>query len=307
MKSAKPKICVVGSLMTDLVFRVERLPRPGESMPGKEFGLFLGGKGFTQALACHRLGAEVTMVGRVGKDYFAELFFQKLTEEGMKADFILQDKEAGTGVACPIIDDSGQNAIIGIGRANMRIDLRQVEAAREEIESADVLMLQFEIPYPVSRRAAQIAKASGALVLLDPAPIHNAGVLINEEVDYIVPNEIEAAALARTQPAEVWAEAEVKAGRSGVIISLGAEGALVFDQQGRRHFPAFPVQPVDSTGAGDAFRAGLAVSLAEGKGIEQAVRFANACGALACTVLGAEPSMPRRDDVERFLKSQEYR
>ena len=305
MKSAKPKICVVGSLMTDLVFRVERLPQPGESMPGKEFGLFLGGKGFNQALACHRLGAEVTMVGRVGRDYFAGLFLQKLAEEGMRADFIFQDDEVGTGVACPIIDDSGQNAIIGIGRANMRIDLSQVEAAREEIESADVLMLQFEIPYPVSRRAAQIAKASGAIVLLDPAPIHNAGVLISEEVDFIVPNEIEARALAQSQPVELWAEAEVKAGRSGVVISLGAEGALVFDQQGRGQFPAFPVQPVDSTGAGDAFRAGLAVSLAEGKGIDQSVRFANACGALACTVLGAEPSMPRRDRVERFLREQE--
>ncbi len=306
MKSARPKICVVGSLMTDLVFRVERLPRPGESMPGKEFGLFLGGKGFNQALACHRLEAEVTLVGRLGKDYFAELFLKKLAEEGMKTDFIFQDGEAGTGVACPIIDDSGQNAIIGIGRANMRVDLRQVEAAREELESADVLMLQFEIPFPVSQRAAQIAKAAGAIVLLDPAPIHNAGGLINEEVDYIVPNEIEAGALAQTQPVEVWAEAEIRAGRSGVIISLGAEGALVFDQQGRRHFPAFPVQPVDSTGAGDAFRAGLAVSLAQGKGIDQAVRFANACGALACTVLGAEPSMPRRNDVERFLKIQEF-
>lgn len=305
MKSGKPKVCVVGSLMTDLVFRVDRLPKPGESMPGKGFGLFLGGKGFNQAIACHRLGAEVVMVGRLGTDYFGDLFIQKMEAEGMDIRFLRRDPDAGTGVACPIIDDSGQNAIIGIARANLKIDLEQIEEARERIESADVVMLQFEIPYPVSVRAARIAKNGGALVILDPAPAHNTQTVIDEAVDYIVPNEIEAAALAQDLEVEEWAAREVRAGRTGVVISVGAEGAIVFDQKGRRYFPPFSIKPVDTTGAGDAFRAGLAVMLAEGRGIDAAVRFANACGALACTALGAEPSMPRRDQVERFLMEQE--
>jgi len=291
--------------MADLVFRVKRLPRPGESMPGDEFGLFLGGKGFNQAIACHRLGAEVTMVGRLGKDYFGELFLKKMAEEGMSAGFVRQDEEVGTGVACPIVDESGQNAIIGIARANLRIDIEQVEAAREELESADVLMLQFEIPYPVSFRAGAIAKKAGALVMLDPAPIHLSEPVVDSPVDFIVPNEIEASELAQGRTVTEWAEAELARGRKGIVVSIGADGALVFDQDGRRYFPAFKVRVVDSTGAGDAFRAGLAVSLTEGKSLDQAVRFANACGALACTVLGAEPSMPRREAVEEFLLKQE--
>ncbi|MEO0069865.1 MAG: PfkB family carbohydrate kinase, partial [candidate division WOR-3 bacterium] len=138
---------------------------------------------------------------------------------------------------------------------------------------------------------------------LDPAPVHNL-IFPTEPIDYIIPNEIEAAELARGKPIDLWAEEELKSGRKAVVISVGALGAVVYDKNGKRNFPAFPVKVVDSTGAGDAFRAGLAVSLASGKDIDEAVRFANACGALATTVLGAEPSMPTLDQVERFLQEQ---
>ncbi|MEO0070264.1 MAG: ribokinase [candidate division WOR-3 bacterium] len=305
MKSDRPKICVVGSFMTDMVFRVKRLPRPGESMPGEEFGLFLGGKGFNQAVACHRLGAEVVMVGRLGQDYFGDLFLEKMAKEGMRADFVRRDPKQGTGVACPIVDEKGQNAIIGVSRANLHLSLEQVEEARKEIEAADVLMLQFEIPKEVSFRAAAIAKDAGAVVLLDPAPFHNVQMPIAEEIDYIVPNEIEAEGLAQGRSVDLWAEGEIRKGRKGIIISVGAEGAIVYDQRGRRNFPPYQVKVVDSTGAGDAFRAGLAVSFAEGKTVDEAIRFANGCGALACSVLGAEPSMPRREQVEEFIRQRE--
>ncbi len=301
------RVCVVGSCMTDLVFRVHRFPRPGESMPGEEFGLFLGGKGFNQAIACHRLGAEVVMVGRVGEDYFGDLFLEKMAAEGMTTEFVWRDPVAGTGVACPLIDASGQNAIIGISRANMRIDRTQVAAAREAIAQADVLMLQFEIPHQVSFEAATIAHNAGAIVLLDPAPFHNIELPIDQPVDYIVPNEIEAAELAGGGSIDRWAAAELERGRKAVVVSVGADGAVVYDGRGRRRLPAYRVKVVDSTGAGDAFRAGLAVSLARGKDIDSAVRFANACGALATTVLGAEPSMPNLRQVEEFLARQEVR
>ncbi len=298
------RVCVVGSFMTDLVFRVHRFPRPGESMPGEEFGLFLGGKGFNQAIACHRLGAEVIMVGRIGADYFGELFLKKMAEEGMSTEFVWRDPEMGTGVACPLIDASGQNAIIGISRANRRIDREQVAAAKEEIARADVLMLQFEIPRQISFQAATIARNAGKTVLLDPAPFHNIELPIDQPIDYIVPNEIEAAELAQGDSIDNWAIDELKRGRQAVVVSVGADGAVVYDREGRRRLPAFSVKVVDSTGAGDAFRAGLAVSLAQGKDIDTAVRFANACGALATTVLGAEPSMPALEEVESFLARQ---
>lgn len=305
MKGTRPKVCVVGSFMTDLVFRVKRFPRPGESMPGEEFGLFLGGKGFNQAIACHRLGAEVTMVGRIGQDYFGDLFLQKMAAEGISADFVVRDAEVGTGVACPMVDSSGQNAIIGIARANLRLEMEQVERAQAAIAGADVLMLQFEVPPAVSLRAATIARAAGTLILFDPAPVHNIAGLSKEPIDYLVPNEIEAAELAGPKSIDLWAEEELAAGRRAVIVSVGADGAVVYDRNGRRRVPAFKVKVIDSTGAGDAFRAGLAVSFARGLEIDEAVRFANACGALACTVLGAEPAMPSQENVRAFLRKQE--
>lgn len=304
MKNERPKVCVVGSFMTDLVFKVKRLPRPGESMPGEEFGLFLGGKGFNQAVACHRLGVEVVMVGRLGNDYFGELFIEKMTAEGMRTDFVVRDPDNGTGVACPIVDASGQNAIIGVARANLFLTMEQLERARDEITSADVLMLQFEVPVEVSLRAATIAREAGTLVQFDPAPVHKIEGLAKEPIDYIVPNEIEAAELAGGDSVDTWATKELAGGRRAVVVSVGADGAVVYDQNGKRLLPPFKVKVVDSTGAGDAFRAGLAVSLAQGKDIDTAVRFANACGALATTILGAEPSMPTRDQVECFLQER---
>ncbi|MCL6465305.1 MAG: ribokinase [candidate division WOR-3 bacterium] len=305
MKNKRAKICVVGSFMTDMVFRVKRLPRPGESMAGDGFGLFLGGKGFNQALAAHRLGADVVMVGKVGMDYYGELFLKKMKEEGMRTDFVAVDPEVPTGVACPMIDSAGQNAIIGVAGANLRLGEEQIAMVKPEIEAADALMLQFEIPHRVSFQAATIARNAGCLVFLDPAPFHKIELPIKEPVDYIVPNEIEAAELAGGMAIDDWAKVELKSGRRAVIISVGADGALVFDENGKRRFPPFKVKAIDSTGAGDAFRAGLAVSIAEGRSLDEAVRFANACGAIACTVLGAEPSMPRREEVERLLKEQE--
>lgn len=304
MKGARPRVCVVGSFMVDMVFRVRRFPRPGESMPGEGFGMFLGGKGFNQALACHRLGAEVVMVGALGDDLFAQLFLEKMASEGMRTDFVERVSGVHTGVACPMLDRRGQNAIIGVAGANRYVSEEQVLRAKSEIESADVLMLQFEIPHRVSFRAAELARRAGAVVFLDPAPFHNIDRPIERSVDYIVPNEVEAAELAAGNALDRWAESELRSGRKAVIISVGADGAVVYDRAGKRRFPAFRVKVVDSTGAGDAFRAGLAVSIAEGKVLDQAVRFANACGALACGVLGAEPSMPHREQVEEFLKER---
>jgi ribokinase len=326
MKGSRPRICVVGSFVIDLVFKVERRPGPGETMLADDFGMFLGGKGFNQAVAARRLGADVSMVGRLGRDTFGDMFMAKLKQEGIDSSHVTRDPEAGTAIASPIIDASGQNSIIAAPRANMRVTPDDVLAAEEHIAAADVLMLQFEIPVASSRRAAEIARKHGTLVMLDPAPVRHGGPvearsqstearaqssgtlehwttrpLDHFSIDYLVPNEIEAHMLTSRMTPEEAAAVLLPETRQGVVISLGEQGAMSVDRAALRRFPAHRVNVVDTTGAGDAFRAGLAVKIAEGVSLDEAVRFANACGALACTIMGAEPSMPRRDAVERLL------
>ena len=302
MKDNKPRICVVGSFVIDLVFKVDHRPGPGETMLARDFGMFLGGKGFNQAIAARRLGADVSMVGRLGNDAFGDMFMAKLEQEGMDSSHVTRDPEAGTAIASPIIDASGENSIIAAPRANMRVTPDDVIAAEEQIAAADVLMLQFEIPPAASRRAAEVARKRDTLVLLDPAPVEHGFERFNAPIDYIVPNEIEAHMLTWKMTPEEAAAVLLPETRQGVVISLGEQGAMAVARAALLRFPAHKVNVVDTTGAGDAFRAGLAIKIAEGSSLDEAVRFANACGALACTIMGAEPSMPRLDAVEQMLK-----
>ena len=302
MKGSRPRVCVVGSFVIDLVFKVKRRPGPGETMLADDFGMFLGGKGFNQAVGARRLGADVSMVGRIGRDQFGDMFLTKLEQEGIDSGRATRDPEAGTAIASPVIDASGENSIIAAPRANMRVTPEDVLAAEEQIAAADVLMLQFEIPPTASRMAAEIARKHETIVLLDPAPVEHGFERFAAPVDYIVPNEIEAHMLTGRMTPEEAAAVLLPETRRGVVISLGEQGAMAVDRAALNRFPAHKVQVVDTTGAGDAFRAGLAVKIAECSSLDDAVRFANACGALACTIMGAEPSMPRREAVERFAK-----
>lgn len=288
------------------------------------FGMFLGGKGFNQAVGARRLGADVCIVGRVGRDPFGDMFVAKLEQEGICLSKVTRDAEAGTAIASPVVDENGQNSIIAAPRANMRVTLDDVQAAEEQIACADILMLQFEIPIAASRHAAEIARKHGTLVLLDPAPVSHGDHSIPQSldpsipssvldhtttrpldhfcIDYLVPNEIEAHMLTGKMTPEEAGAVLLPETRRGVVISLGEQGAMAVDRAALNRFPAHKVNVVDTTGAGDAYRAGLAVKIAEGSSLDEAVRFANASGALACTVMGAEPSMPRREDVERLTR-----
>jgi len=301
VKGNRPRVLVVGSFVTDLMFRVKRRPGPGETMLADDFGMFLGGKGFNQAVGARRLGAEVSIVGRVGRDPFGDMFVAKLEQEGICLSGVTRDAEAGTAIATPVVDEKGQNSIIAAPRANMRVTPDDVLAAEEQIAFADILMLQFEIPVAASRRAAEIARKHNTLVLLDPAPVEHGFERFAAPIDYIVPNEVEAHMLTGRMTPEEAGAVLLPETRRGVVISLGEQGAMAVDREALRQFPTHKVDVVDTTGAGDAFRASLAVKIAEGAGLDAAVRFANACGALACTVMGAEPSMPKLDAVERFL------
>jgi len=301
MKASSPRIVVVGSMVMDLVFRARYRPRPGETLLGDEFAMYLGGKGFNQAICCHRLGVETTFVGRAGNDRFGDMFIAKFALEGMDARFVARDPAAGTGVASPLILPNGANSIVCMPRANMQLSVEEVEAAHAEIARADVLMLQFEVNPKASRRAAEIALQNNTRVLLDPAPAHMSGMAPDWPVDYLVPNEVEANLIAEGESPEEWAKVMFTSDRRAVVISLGDKGALALDADGLRRFPSYRVDVKDTTGAGDAFRAGLAAKLARDSGLDDAVRYANACGALACTIPGAEPSMPNTDAVRAFM------
>ena len=299
-------VTVVGSLNMDLVVRAPRIPEPGETIIGGEFRTVPGGKGANQAVAAARLGAQVAMVGRVGGDAFGGLLLDNLAAAGVDHTFVARDAEAATGVALIEVDDAGQNSIVVVSGANMRLAPVDVEAAAAAIGVADVLLLQLESPLETVTRAAQVAHAQGVTVILNPAPARPVPDGLLGLVDVLIPNESETALLTGLpvggqEETEAAAAALRRMGVATVILTLGGRGALLAHAGGVELFPAFDVTPVDTTAAGDAFVGGLAVALAEGRPLQEAVRWGNAAGALATMTLGAQPSLPTRQALERML------
>ena len=308
MNERKPKVVVVGSFMMDLVIKAERRPQKGETLIGQQFGMFGGGKGNNQAIAAVRLGGDVTMVGRLGMDSFGDTLMDALVEEGVEIRFIVRDAEVGTGVGSPVIDADGDNSIIIVPRANMRLSAADVDRAASAISDSDVLLLQLEVPIAASQRAAEIAKSSGTKVILNPAPARDLPDSFLDQVDILTPNQVEAELLcgvevSDSEGAERAARILLDRGVSAVILTLGEGGALLFKDGLTTSIPAYRVNVVDTTAAGDAFCGALATALARGEALEDAVVFANAAGALAVTVLGAAPSMPTAKQITEFLAS----
>jgi ribokinase len=305
-------VVVVGSLNMDLVVCASRIPQPGETIIGTDFQTVPGGKGANQAVAAARLGAQVSMVGRLGDDGFGATLRTNLAAAGVESSFVTIDPDTSTGVALITVDADGQNSIVVAPGANMRLSPADVDAAEPVILGADILLLQLEIPIETVMRAAQIAHAHGITVVLNPAPASPVGARLLALVDVLVPNESETALLAG-QRVDTLREAQAAAlalrrqGVDTVILTLGGRGALLARGEAARRFPAFQVAAVDTTAAGDAFVAGLAVAMGEGRPLEEAVRWGNGAGALAATKLGAQPSLPARDALEAFLGSASLR
>lgn len=302
------RIVVVGSLMTDLVVRVPRLPVVGESLIGHSFEVFVGGKGGNQALAAVRAGAShVSIIGRVGDDDFGRRITDELTTGGVDCSFVTLDPREGTGVAVPIVLDDGRNAIVALPRANLALAPAHVFEAGDAIRAADMVLVQFEVGMAAIEAAMRIAREANVPVLLNPAPIAPHPANVPGLASVIVANEIEAAALVPTARGDHAAEAGAlrDLGPSLAVVTLGAAGAVVANSDSVSHVPAFVVEAVDSVGAGDAFCGALAVALCEGMSAHAAVRFAGAAGALACTRPGAAPSLPTRRQIESLLAAHE--
>ncbi|MBC7232229.1 MAG: ribokinase [Chloroflexi bacterium] len=308
------KVAVVGSSNTDMVVRVPHIPSPGETVLGGEFVMAAGGKGANQAVAAARLGAQVTLVARVGQDVFGERALAGFRQEGIATQYITVDPEAASGVALIFVDRSGENSIAVAPGANARLTPQDVQRAQKAIEAADVLLLQLETPLETVRQAAEIARHAGVRVVLNPAPAPPQPLPADllALVDVLTPNEGEASLLAGRQiaqattltDAEAAARCLIEQGVKVVIVTLGARGALIVTSDFQQLVPGFAVDVVDTTAAGDAFNGGLAVALAEGQTLADAVRFANACGALAATKMGAQPSLPTAEEVARFLAAR---
>jgi len=299
------KIVIVGSFNMDLTAYMERLPRPGETVNGRKFVTGPGGKGSNQAVAAARLGAEVTFIGRVGQDVFAEQAFSIWRQEGIHTDYVIRDANQATGVAPIWVDDAGENSIVVVLGANLAMTQADIDAAADVIAKADVLITQLEINYEIVGYALKIAKEKGIRTILNPAPAGHLSPDVVALADFMTPNETELESLSG-QSGSVESNARSLLTREGqsVVVTLGAQGAQWVSKDAANRIPAFKVQVVDTTGAGDAFNAGFAVGLAEGKSIDDAIAFANTTAALCVTRPGTAPSMPRRDEVEALLKTR---
>lgn len=297
------RITVVGSSNVDLIATVKALPAPGETVLGKNFVQAMGGKGANQAVGAARLGADVTFVARIGDDAYGEACLSAYQTEGIQTDFVLKTPATPNGVALIGVADNGENNIIVISGANMKLTPQDVQQATEVIRGADVLLLQLEVPLESVMAAAEIAHQHGVKVILNPAPYQELPRELLQKVSVLTPNEHEAAQMLNHAPQtdEALANGLLGMGVQGAVITRGAQGALVAGSWGRVTVPTYPVKAVDTTGAGDAFNAGLAVAMAEGRSLHEAAQFAAAVAALSVTKTGAQPSLPTRAEVEDFL------
>jgi ribokinase len=297
-------ILVVGSMNADLVVRSPRFPKPGETISGEDLQIIPGGKGANQAVAAARQGASVSMVGRVGNDSFGPELIKNLKQNNVDTDHVQTDSQAATGTATIIVDANGQNSIVLSPGGNGRVSPADVEAV--SFSGHKLLLLQLEIPIETVLAAAQRAKQSGLRVVLNPAPARPLPEELISSSDFIVPNEPELSMLTDQtvndiESAEKAAKSLLERGVQNVIVTLGANGALIVNKQITKHVPSFEVEVVDTTAAGDAFIGGFASALLQNKSLEEAVRYGCACGALAATKFGAQPSLPTKEEVERFI------
>jgi len=292
----------------DLVVQVPTIPAPGETVLGDNFATIPGGKGANQAVAAARLGAKVSLIGRVGNDAFGEQLLANAQRERIDVTHVGRDETAASGVAMIAVDANGQNSIAVASGANFCLTAAHVRAAWAKLGKVDLLVMPLETPLETIETAVSLANQSGAKMVLNPAPAQHLPPHILAGVDVLVPNEPETSQLAgmpinTKEETQLAAQQLLKLGVSSVVLTLGSRGALVLDGATGQfsEVAPYPVTVVDTTAAGDAFVAGLAVGLGEGKSLGAAAQFANAVGALAVTKQGAQPGMPTREEVDYLL------
>lgn len=309
MTSAHRHILVIGSANVDFTVKVERLPQVGETVSGGDYRLSYGGKGANQALAAHMAGASVFMIAKLGRDPNGELLYHHLTAAGLSPQGLLRDHEAPSGVALIMVDPQGHNLIATAPGSNRRLTVADVQALDASAFTGRFLLTQLEISLETVEYGLRRGLEAGMMTILNPAP----GRPLSEDFlalpHIITPNETEASLLSGVavtdlETARRAGERLVAQGCQTVIITLGAQGSLLVGRSEVRHFPPFPVTPVDTTAAGDAFNGVLAAALLEGLTLEHAIAYANAAGALCVTKRGAQEALPTRQEIEALLHTR---
>jgi ribokinase len=301
------QIVVVGSSNTDMIIKLDRIPRPGETLLGGEFTIAAGGKGANQAVGAARAGGSVTLIARVGQDMFGDQAIAGFKGDGINTDYVFRDKKNPSGVALIFVARDGENSIAVASGANGKLLPADVRKAKAAFAGASAVVMQLETPLETIEAAAQLANRAGVRVILNPAPARDLPASLLKLVSIITPNETEAELLTGVKvidklTASQAAEKLMNRGVETVVITLGSKGAFLATANERQLVPGFKVKAVDATAAGDVFNGSLAVALTEGKCLPEAIKFANAAAAISVTRLGAQPSAPRRKEIERLLK-----
>ncbi|MGB7192219.1 MAG: ribokinase [Collimonas pratensis] len=302
-------IVIIGSINMDLVLRVPRMPHPGETLSGGQFRTIPGGKGANQAVAAARLSADsvkVAMIACLGDDAFGAELRAALRSDGIDDSHVSTVAGSASGVASILVDAGGQNSIVLAAGANDALSPAHIDAARALIEQARIIVLQLETPLPTIRHAIKLAHQLGKTVVLNPAPAQVLPADLLAQVEYLIPNEIEAAMLAGLPEASLDNDAAIDAavaklranGSANVLVTLGSKGVYAALSSGSEHFAAQPVKAIDTTAAGDTFIGGFVAALAEGRGEADAIAFGQRAAALSVARIGAQTSIPYRHELE---------
>lgn len=305
---SKRRILVVGSANIDLVTRVPRIPKPGESVIGRSFATFTGGKGANQAVAAARLGADTSFAGCVGNDAFGEMQRENLKREGIDLRYLASHASEPTGTAVITVADNGENCIVVTPAANNGVTVAEVAKFEDDLSSFDAVLLQLEIPLDAVEAVLAAARKANVLTVLDAGPAQHVHQRLIELAGIVTPNETEAEAMTgiavtSVESARQAAAHLIEQGAREVVIKMGGSGAFYMSADEWFHVPAYDVTPIDTVAAGDAFTAALAIQWNAGTALE-AVRHANAAGALATLTAGAQTAMPTRDAVEKFMSAR---
>lgn len=303
-------LLVVGSANMDMVVVAEAFPQPGETIFGKQFAMYPGGKGANQAVCCAKLGGSTHFMGKMGVDIFHDRLVQNMQKDGVVLDHLLTDEKESTGIALITVDGHGENEIVVISGSNMKLSPADVEANARIFNQVNVVLAQLEIPLETVEKAAELSKAADALFILNPAPARALPTSLLRLVDYLTPNRIELEVLSGVaiddslESVETAARKLLHAGVKNVLVTLGERGAFLVNAETARLFPSRKVKPVDTTAAGDAFNGAFALALSRGEQVLQAIQFASQVAAFTVTRMGAQSSMPTREEFSAWLHAE---
>lgn len=307
----KQKITVFGSFAADLIARTPHLPAPAETVKGSSFQRSAGGKGFNQAIAAHKAGGNVAMVTKLGRDMFANVALNLMDEVGMSKEHLFFDEDAATGISLIMVDEkTSQNEIVIVPGACGKFTEENIAEVAECIKESGYLLLQLEINQDANESVARLAKQNGVKVIINTAPYQPVSDEFLRGAYLVTPNEVEAEeltgiAVTDLESADRAAKVFFDKGVQNVLITLGSRGVYINTEGKSAIIPAYKVDTVDTTGAGDAFNGGLLTALSEGQTLKNAAHFANALAALSVQHMGAAPSMPTREEIESFLSAHQ--